>query len=159
MASLQRVSIPCAVLERGFWLYVCEIETAEGHTLLYIGRTGDSSSANASSPLNRIGQHLGFNKNSNALRRQLKHLNIAPESCLRIEMTAYGPLFSEKSGTDEHNPLRDKVAALEKALCDSLGRAGYTVLNCVNCRKRLDESLWQKVREVFAERFPELNSR
>ncbi len=38
-----------ALLERGFWLYVWRI--IEGtRTVLYVGRTGDSSSPNASSP-------------------------------------------------------------------------------------------------------------
>ena len=44
-------------LERGFWLYVWVIDGA-GDTLHYVGRTGDSSSSNAQSPFNRMGQHL-----------------------------------------------------------------------------------------------------
>ena len=51
------------VLQRGFWLYVWKI-AYDQETYLYIGRTGDSSSPNASSPFNRIGQHLDFRENA-----------------------------------------------------------------------------------------------
>ena len=54
------------VLERGFWLYVWEI--AQGSQVhLYVGRTGDSSSARALSPFNRIGQHLDFRENAKGI--------------------------------------------------------------------------------------------
>jgi hypothetical protein len=56
---LQQLSIPGALLERGFWLYVWEVLTEDGNTVLYVGRTGDSSSAHAQSPFNRLSQHLG----------------------------------------------------------------------------------------------------
>jgi hypothetical protein len=42
-------------LQRGFWLYVWEVTTPNGAKLLYVGRTGDSSSINAQSPFNRMG--------------------------------------------------------------------------------------------------------
>ncbi len=158
MATLQTLSFSGELLQRGFWLYVCEIETGVGRRLLYVGRTGDSSSANASSPLNRMGQHLGFNKHANALRRQLARAGIEAESCRRFEMTAYGPLFAEGNSVEEHRALRDKIAPLEKALCDGLHRAGYTVLNTVSSRKPLDHSLWEQARQVFAAHFLRLNA-
>jgi hypothetical protein len=67
------------LLQRGFWLYVWEIQPRDGATIYYVGRTGDSSSQNAQSPFNRMGQHLGFNVKSNILRRRLKNAGIAPE--------------------------------------------------------------------------------
>lgn len=71
------------LLQRGFWLYVWEITTAKQAQIYYVGRTGDSSSANAQSPFNRMGQHLGFNDKSNVLRRKLLHKdrNVNPDEC------------------------------------------------------------------------------
>lgn len=45
------------------------------------GRTGDNSSPNAQSPFNRMGQHLGFAKNSSALRTHLGKHGYEPEDC------------------------------------------------------------------------------
>src|SRR5882762_11773349 len=69
------------ILGRGFWLYVWDITTPEKRHLQYVGPTGDSSSNNAQSPFNRMGQHLGFNKNSNVLRRRLKSKGIDANKC------------------------------------------------------------------------------
>ena len=55
-----------ALLKRGFWLYVCRIAYGR-RSVLYVGRTGDSSSPHASSPFTRIGQHLGENTRNNSL--------------------------------------------------------------------------------------------
>ena len=43
------VTLDGAMLRRGFWLYVWEITTPNGEKVLYVGRTGDSSSPNAQS--------------------------------------------------------------------------------------------------------------
>lgn len=51
------------ILQCGFWLYVWKITPRTGPAFHYVGRTGDSSSFNAQSPFNRMGQHLGFKKN------------------------------------------------------------------------------------------------
>jgi len=67
----QQGVIAGGILQRGFWLYVWEVTPADKAPLYYVGRTGDSSSTNAQSPFNRMGQHLGFAKNSNMLRRHL----------------------------------------------------------------------------------------
>lgn len=157
MAILQSLSFSGALLERGFWLYVWEVTPADGRTVLYVGRTGDSSSAHAQSPFNRLSQHLGANKHANALRRQLLTVGIEPNHCLRFEMVAFGPVHPEGSSMADHTPLRNLVAAMEKALCDSPVNAGYTVLNSVNCRQKLDDESWQKVLAAFTARFPKLN--
>jgi hypothetical protein len=57
-----------------------------------------------------------------------------------------------------HRPLRARVAAVEKALCDALSGAGYNVLNKVQCRAALDARLWEQVLDAFAERFADLKS-
>lgn len=156
MATLQKLAFPGAMLRRGFWLYVWEIETAKGDIWLYVGRTGDSSSSNAQSPFMRLGQHLGTNKNANALRRQLMGVSADPDACRSFKMVAFGPILSEARSMDEHRPRRDKMAALEKTLCDALVKAGYPVLNKVHCLHALDDAIWQDTFNAFAERFPNL---
>jgi hypothetical protein len=152
--QLHRLSLPGALLARGFWLYVWSVVTGDGREVLYVGRTGDSSSANAQSPFTRLSQHLGSNKHANALRRHLNSRNIDPCSCRSFDMIAYGPILPEVDTKENHQPSRDKIAALEKALYDELVQAGYTVLNDVKCRKPLDAALWAEVREAFSARFP-----
>ena len=72
-------------------------------------------------------------------------------------MVAYGPILKEATRPDEHTKPRDTTAALEKALADALKESGYEVLNTVNCRKKLDLNLWDKVRKEFAVHFPRLD--
>ncbi len=81
------------VLDRGFWLYVIDIDSPQGRRL-YVGRTGDSSSAKASSPFSRIGQHLDCRPHAkgNALARNLRRAGIEPQAC-KMEMIAVGPIF------------------------------------------------------------------
>jgi hypothetical protein len=143
------------LLERGFWLYVWEIRSREGRTIYYVGRTGDSSSPNAQSPFNRMGQHLGFNDKSNVLRRRLEQLGIAPESC-EFRLVEHGPILDEAASIEEHRRARDIVAALEKALAEAMCAAGYDVINTVTCRMPLDEGRFVLVRDGFAAAFPRL---
>lgn len=157
-AGLHSLSFPGAMLARGFWIYIWEVRAKDGRTVLYVGRTGDSSSANAQSPFTRLSQHLGTNKHANALRRHLEIHNIDPRACTSFEMVAYGPILPEASTAIEHQQARDKVAAFEKALCDALNQAGYMVLNEVHCRKPLDEGLWADVCHAFASRFQRLQA-
>ena len=157
--------MPGGMLARGFWLYVWRVTAPKGE-LLYIGRTGDSSSPRATAPYTRMGQHLGFSKAANSLRRLLAENGITPESCSNFDLISYGPIYPEiglKEGQDRvtqmdlHKPVRDKVAGLEKKLRDELAAAGYSVLNIVHSKKLYDESDWQNVREAFAPHFPALN--
>ena len=53
------VTLDGAMLRRGFYLYVWEIAPPKEDKVLYVGRTGDSSSPNAQSLFNRLGQNLG----------------------------------------------------------------------------------------------------
>ena len=157
-ATLHRVSLTGELLRRGFWLYVWEVIPRVGDPVLYVGMTGDSSSPNAQSPFTRLGQHLGTNKHANALARHLKARSIEPSECRSLELVAYGPVLEETGGMEQHRPLRAKVAAIEKALCDALTAAGYNVLNTVHCRRDLDSPLWEQVFNAFAERFADLCS-
>ena len=142
------------LLKRGFWLYVWDIKQ-DKQRHLYVGRTGDTSSANASSPFRRIGQHLDtrLNAKGNALGRQLKSAGVKPETCT-FEMTAIGPIFEEQKTMSEHKPRRDQTAALERALADELRDRGYHVLGNHPRTGRPDEDLLQEVIAKIRDCFP-----
>ena len=123
--STHVLTFPGAINQRGFWLYVWRIDSPEGE-LLYVGRTGDEASPNASSPIKRMGQQLDPKSSANMLYRHLIGKGIQPASCTGFEMVAYGPMFPEAETMAQHREPRDKVAALEKKLADTLQDAGYT---------------------------------
>lgn len=163
-ARLHRLTLPGPMLQRGFWLYVWRVQTPEGERL-YVGRTGDSSSPHATAPYTRMGQHLGFSKAANSLRRLLTEAGVEPENCGQFELISYGPIFPEIGMTKDqlradqmllHVPVRDQIAALEKRLRDALARVGYSVLNVVHSKKQCDAAQWEAVRNAFTEHFPSL---
>ena len=145
------------LLERGFWLYVWDIRKGQDR-YLYVGRTGDSSSANAASPFNRIGQHLDFRANAkgNALGKQLGQINVHPSQCT-FEMLAIGPIFPEQDTFDLHKPIRDTVGALEAALADELVRRGYNVIGTHGRRVTPDANLWAEILRHTNPKFPPQN--
>jgi hypothetical protein len=151
--STYEISLDGGILQRGFWLYVWEVTTPEGNKLLYVGRTGDSSSPNAQSPFNRMSQHLGFVKTSCTLRNHLDERKIAPELC-SFRLQAYGPILDEADGMEVHKSRRDLIAALEKQLAEDLDALGYDVINKVNCLKQLDEEIYADVHAAFVAEFP-----
>jgi hypothetical protein len=116
------------LLERGFWLYLWEIE-AHKRRLFYVGRTGDSSSAHAASPFSRTSRHFDFKANakSNSITKLLREIGVNPSSC-SYRMVAFGPLFSEQATFQHHVEYRDKLAGLEGELARSLKEKGYNVL-------------------------------
>lgn len=155
MSSTHRLMLPGAMIERGFWLYVWRIASPIGE-LLYVGRTGDSSSINAAAPFARMCQHLGTNKHQNPVRRHLEGRLVSPETCTAFDLIAHGPIFEEAQDWATHRERRDVVAALEKALADTLARSGYNVLNEVKDRHDLDVRRWAEVRDEFVAYFPRL---
>lgn len=144
------------LLRRGFWLYIWDITTPDANHLYYVGRTGDSSSRYAQSPFNRLGQHLGFNKNSNVLRRRLQASGIDADNCT-YRLVAYGPIFQEAKTVEEHRERRDRIAAFEKALGAAMTEAGYMVTNPIRCRIELDLEAFEAVRVAFARHFEKLS--
>ena len=154
--ALHQLTLPGAMLARGFWLYVWEVTTASGEKWLYVGRTGDSSSPNAQSPFYRLSQHLSQNPKSNALRRNLMRAGVEADSCSSFDLYCYGPVLAECSDMEQHRPSRDKMAGLEKGLRDALNTAGYRVLNEINSRHPIDEALMSDVLNAFADRFGRL---
>lgn len=160
MVAIQTVAFAGAMLQRGFWLYVWRVVPGDGRELLYVGRTGDNSSPNATAPYTRMGQHLGYVSTQNALRSHLERRGVRPEDCAEFELIAYGPMYPEvgDDGSDRdalmrrHVPLRNNTGAMEKLLCDELRAAGYEVMNEVRWRYRLDddgEEKWRIVRAAF----------
>ena len=143
------------LLERGFWLYVWEITTPSRTNLYYVGRTGDSSSDNAQSPFNRMAQHLGFNGNSNPLRRYLRGEGVTPEEC-HFRLVAHGPILKEAESPHAHRKRRDCVSAMEKALATAMTAVGYRVMNRVHCRIEVDAQMFKTVRAAFNKQFPKL---
>ena len=164
MAGLHTLTLPGPMLQRGFWLYVWRIDTPKGERL-YVGRTGDNSSPYATAPYTRMGQHLGFQKASNSLRRLLTEQGIKPEQCGQFDLVSYGPIFPEIGKTAEqdhgeqmelHKPFRDRMAALERDLRDALADAGYSVLNVVRSKTQSDPVKWRDVLAAFSANFPKL---
>lgn len=142
------------LLNRGFWLYVWDIKGPLSHHV-YIGRTGDSSSAHASSPFKRIGQHLDLSPNAkgNALGKQLRRAGVKCEECT-FEMVAVGPIFPEQATFKEHVPVRNQMAALERALADKLCERGYVVLGTHPRAGSPDQSLLQQIQTLLDSKFP-----
>jgi hypothetical protein len=160
-ASLHRLTLPGPMLQRGFWLYVWRVQTPTGERL-YVVRTGDSSSSHATAPYIRMGQHLGFSKAQNSLRRLLTEDGVEPESCGQFDLISYGPIFPEIGMTKDqlradqmllYTPVRDQMAALEKKLRDALVEAGHSVLNAVHSKKQYDAAQCGAVRNAFAQHF------
>lgn len=151
--STYTVALDGGVLERGFWLYVWEVTTPDGRTLVYVGRTGDSSSANAQSPFARMGQHLGAAKNSSMLRNHLGKREVDPRLC-SFRLIAHGPILAEAVGMEAHKESRDVIAAMECRLAEDLADVGYEVMNRVTCRKPLDEEKYAEVRAALAAELP-----
>jgi len=139
-------------LRRGFWLYVWEVTTPDNQKLLYVGRTGDISSPKASSPFNRMGQHLGSVEANNMLRTHLGKRDMSPEDCC-FRFVAHGPILNEATDWEGHVPRRDIVGGLEQKLEQELSQAGWDVMNTVTGRFALDEQLWKDILPVFAEKF------
>jgi hypothetical protein len=86
----------------------------------------------------------------------LEEAGIDPEACI-FEMTAIGPIFEEQETMPDHKPLRDKTAALERALADELKRRGYAVLGTHPRATEADPTLLRQVVEKLDAAFPELH--
>lgn len=106
-----------------------------------------------------MGQHLGFAKNSNMMRRHLTRRGAVSESCA-FRLSALGPIEQEARtpGRQEHDQRRDLVAAMEKALAELLAASGLEVMNRVVSHKSLDEARFAQVRAAFVRAFPQLTA-
>ena len=148
------MSFDGSLLARGFWIYVWNVRDAN-QSHVYVGRTGDSSSPNASSPFHRIGQHLDIRltAKANSLTKLLQGKQMEPSAC-HFEMVGIGPLHDEVSNMDEHRPLRDRVGAIEKAVAGMLRDRNYSVLGVHHARETPDENVMRKIRPIIEQHFP-----
>ena len=144
------------LLKRGFWIYLYVIKQGQKE-IFYVGRTGDSSSANAGSPFERLTGHLNrkFTAKSAAMLRQLTKYGFNVEKCT-FELFAFGPIHPEQKDFERHKVYRDILASLEKAIAAELGKRGYTVVGThsskVECSPELlslvlehEEFIWRSL--------------
>ena len=143
--KFHRLTFDGALLERGFWLYVWRVRHGS-ISVLYVGRTGDSSSRYASSPFSRLGQHLDIRltAKANTLLRNIRAAGFAHSAC-SFELLSIGPLFPEQDNLESHRQYRDIVAPLETALAAHLRKAGHTVIGKHPAPRPFDSSLFQQV--------------
>jgi hypothetical protein len=127
-----------------------EITSGNGQAAAYVGRTGDTSSANAASLFARMAGHLNDKKNakSNSLLKRLVATNFVCHEC-SYRVIGIGPLFDQQASMDLHKPIRDQMAALERALADHLKEKGYVVLGDHPKPGSVDPGLWIEVLGVI----------
>jgi hypothetical protein len=157
--ELHCMSLPAAILQQGFWLYVWKVGLPNGAEVHYVGMTGDTGSTVAQSAMNRVAAHLGRNVHSNALQRYLKEkLDVELVACSSLEFFAFGPVYPAPAKA-EYAYHRGRVAALEKHLWGRLRDAGYEMLNKQpGARAELDEDRWRDVCAAFQRPFPKLKA-
>jgi hypothetical protein len=142
-----------ALIERGFWLYIWRV-THENEHILYVGRTGDSSSKYAASPFNRLGQHLDIRPNAtaNTLLKNIKAEGYNPVEC-EFELTSIGPLFPEQETLVEHRKYRDIIAPLEVALAEYLKGKGHKVIGTHPKPRPKNDELFNRIKSMIEGQF------
>ncbi len=148
--SAHSFEIDGRLLKRGFWVYAVRIQV-RSRLFVYVGRTGDTSSPNASPPLSRVSAHFNLKDaaRGNSLVRNLKKRNISPQAC-RYSFFAVGPIYPEASSMHRRRPVRDRMAALEASVARLLSDRGYTVLGAHPRLKPLTRALPRSVLKVFS---------
>ena len=149
--KISQMSFDGALLDRGFWIYTIRILEKSGKKYLYVGRTGDNSSANAGSPFQRIVNHLNLSPSAkaNSLTRLIRQNHIKPSECL-FRLAAVGPLFQEQKDFESHKPLRNKMTAIEKAVADYfISKGYYIILGKHDDNEAKDSHLAKKVIEAL----------
>lgn len=154
MPRLCTLSFDGAMLTRGFWLYVWEITNKDGRVVHYLGKTGVKHTRMIPSAYTVASFQLGHSANNNALRRHLESVGLDPGQC-SFRFHAYGPVF-DTSSKKTHGEQYDIMAGLETGLSDALLKAGYDLLNPLNRRMPVDETLFAQVRRVLSETLPRL---
>ena len=109
-----------ALLERGFWVYVCRVRHKD-QNLLYVGRTGDNPSPFAASPFSRLARHLDLlpSATANTLVRHLRNHYHDPILCSYL-LVAVGPLEPEQQNYRDHQRIRKQVGLIEAKLAQQL---------------------------------------
>jgi len=117
-----------ALLERGFWVYVCRVRHKD-QNLLYVGRTGDNPSPFAASPFSRLARHLDLlpSATANTLVRHLRNHYHDPILCSYL-LVAVGPLEPEQQNYRDHQRIRKQVGLIEAKLAQQLEADGFNVV-------------------------------
>jgi len=151
--KVNRISFDGALLQRGFWLYACLIRSGRKR-IVYVGRTGDSSSKHAASPFSRLSQHLDVRTSAtaNMLLRQVRNAGLEPLSC-KYELVAFGPIFLEQQDLGMHRVKRDIIAPLETELAELFKADGFTVVGSHGKRRTPDTKLLEQVKRAFQQVF------
>jgi|GEM_PF-4335312 len=135
------------IVQRGFWIYIWKI-AHKGRLYFYVGRTGDSSSVNAASPMSRMSAHFGRNVVANALKRNLKEQAVELHECT-FECFCFGPLMEEKENWSDHVVARDILATIEANIARYLKKKHFNVLG-VHHGKHIDtEEVRRWTREII----------
>lgn len=69
-------------------------------------------------------------------------------------MVAIGPIWPEQSDFNAHKPIRDKMAALERAIANELRQRGYTVFGTHPRSGTTDQCVLDQLRTLLGEKFP-----
>lgn len=151
--KVHRIAFDGALLERGFWLYAWMVRCG-GKRIVYVGRTGDSSSNFAASPFSRLSAHLDVrpSASANMLLRQVRKKGWEPAAC-SYELVAFGPIFPEQADLTAHRSVRDVIAPLERELAELFKAEGYEVPGSHGKRRPADFSLLQQVQRAFHRAF------
>ena len=70
--------------------------------------------------------------------------------------SSYSMKFDGKDTMEQHKPIRDQVAALERASADFLRQLGYEILGSHPKPALPDERLFAQVRNIIVSKFPPL---
>lgn len=146
---IHEVTFEGALLKRGFWLYLWRVKQ-NLRTVLYVGRTGDSSSRYAASPFSRLGQHLDLREKAtaNMLLRNLRQAGFDPLQC-SYSLFAAGPLYPEQDTLSSHRQIRDLVAPLEAAIAAQLRADGHHVLGKHPKAKPVGGDMYEQALQSF----------
>lgn len=152
--EVSRATFGGAILKRGFWLYLVEVVSSSGRRAVYVGRTGDTSSPYAASLFTRIAGHLNDRKSAKAnslLKRLIEH-DLACTDC-SYRLVGIGPVFDQQANMEQHKPLRDEMAGLERAVADYLREQGHDVLGDHPKPRMVDAALLATVLNLVDEEF------
>lgn len=151
---VSRATFDGLILKRGFWLYVVEIVTSSGRHVVYVGRTGDTSSPFAASLFTRMTGHLSDRKSAkaNSLLKRMIEQDLACEDC-SYRFVGIGPVFDQQTSMEAHKPLRDQMAGLERAVADHLRQRGYAVLGDHPKPRKVEAELLAATLDLVDEEF------
>lgn len=149
--NVYQTSFHGQMLERGFWLYIWRIKHKKSNSEhWYVGRTGDSSSPNAASPISRLSAHLNIKQKAkaNTLIKNIHKVGLDPKFC-QFKLASVGPVFAEQATFAEHVPFRDTVGKLEAEIAFTMREKGLSVLGTHPKRGNFDEELFSAAMKNF----------